>query len=165
YYRGQYLTKITDVQLFQTELIDKLIRTERLRIFFNPVFELFSAPGDTLEDFLPRVAEAALSQIETRMKTLMSRFELQLEQVREAQAAKGFRAENVELDQFISRQIHLFESENRIAAMFSTLAGSVFGTTEPRAYSEDYRPDESELQEDLSRVEQEATEALRALYS
>src|SRR5262249_49093019 len=76
-----------------------------------------------------------------------------------------FRAENVELDQFISRQIHLFESENRIAAMFSTLAGSVFGTTEPRAYSEDYRPDESELQEDLSRVEQEATEALRALYS
>lgn len=48
--------------------------------------------------------------------------------------------------------------------MFSTLAGAVFGSAEPRPQEEQYRADEAELREDLERVEQEASEALRALY-
>jgi hypothetical protein len=165
YEQGDYSTTNVDFELYVSELIDKLVRTERLRIFFNPVFGLFSDPGDELDDFLARVAEAALGRAEPEMKRLRNRFELQLEQVREAQSAKGFRAENLNLDSFISHKLHFFESENRLADMFSTLAGSVFGTTDAREHTKDFPPEEAELHEDLARIEQEASRVLKALYA
>jgi hypothetical protein len=165
YEPGNYSTTNADFDLYVSELIDKLVRNERLRIFFNPVFGLFSAPGDDLADFLARVAEAALGRAEPEMKRLRNLFELQLEQVREAQSAKGFRAESLNLDSFISHKLHFFESENRLADMFSTLAGLVFGTTEARAHTENFPVEEAELHEDLSRIEQEAGRTLKALYA
>ncbi len=164
YWQGDYKTTREDFDQYEEELVDKMVRNERLRVFFNPVFGLFSAPGDELEEFLARVAEAALGRVEPEMKSLRNRFELQLEQVREAQAARGMAAENLSLESLISHKLHLFESENRMADMFSTLAGVVFGTTELRSQSEPYEWEEAELREDLDRVEQEASEALRALY-
>jgi len=161
---GNYRTTKFEFEQFVSDLIEKLVRNERLRIYFNPVFGLFSAPGDSLEAFLARVADAALGRIEPELKRLRNRFELQLEQVREAQSSKGLVAENVNLERFISSKLHLFESENRLAGMFSTLAGAVFGTSEPRAQEEAFWPEESELREDLERIEQEASEALRLLY-
>jgi len=165
YQQGNYSTTNADFDTYVSELTDKLVRTERLRIFFNPVFGLFSAPGDDLDDFLSRVAEAALGRAEPEMKRLRNRFELQLEQVREAQSAKGFSAESLNLDSFISHKLHFFESENRIADMFSTLAGSVFGTTDARAHTEDFPLEEAELHEDLAHIEEEASRALKALYA
>lgn len=165
FYDGNY--QITR-ELFderQAELINKLVRTERLCIYFNPVFGLFSVPDDTLEDFLPRVAEAALSRVEPELKRLRHRFELQLEQVREAQSLKGSRIKDLSFESFISHKLHLFESENRMADMFSTLAGTVFGTTEPKPLQEEVHWQDAELREDLDRIEQEASEALRTLYS
>ena len=164
YWRGNYQTTKADFDQYEAELLDKLVRNERLRLFFNPVFGLFSAPEDALEDFLARVAEAALGRVEPELKSLRNRFELQLEQVREAQAAKGMRAEKFNLESFISNKLHLFKSESRLADMFSTLAGAVFGATESRSQPESYEWEETELREDLDRVEQEASEALRALY-
>lgn len=164
YRPGKYITTKADFEQCVAELMEKLVRTERLAVYFNPVFGLFSAPGDPLEDFLARVADAALGRIEPELKRLRNRFELQLEQVREAQAAKGSIAESLNLESFISNKLHFFESENRLAGMFSTLAGAVFGSAEPRAKEEIYRADEAELIEDLDRIEQEASEALRALY-
>jgi hypothetical protein len=164
YRSGNYLTTRSDFEQCVAELMEKLVRTERLSVYFNPVFGLFSAPGDPLEGFLARVADAALGRIEPEMKRLRNRFELQLEQVREAQAAKGSFAESPNLESFISNKLHFFESENRLAGMFSTLAGAVFGSAEPRSKEETYRADEEELREDLDRIEQEASEALRALY-
>jgi hypothetical protein len=164
YRQGNYLASKEDFDQYEAELIDMLARKERLRIFFNPVFGLFSAPEDSLEDFLARVAEAALGRVEPELKRLRNRFELHIEQVREAQAAKGAHAENISLDSFISRKLRFFESENRLADLFSTLAGAVFGTTESKSQNESYEESETELREDLDRVEQEASEALRALY-
>ena len=172
---GNYQTTRADFEQYQAELIDKLVRGERLRLFFTPVFGLFSVPGETLEDFLPRIAEAALSRVEPELKRLRHRFELQLEQVREALAMKGARAEEmnidineeiseeIKLESIIAHKLHLFESEHRLADMFSTLAGTVFGTTEPKPLAA-VKWEDSELREDLDRVEQEASEALRALY-
>lgn len=165
YWQGNYKTTREDFDQYEAELVDKLARNERLRIFFNPVFGLFSAPGDELEEFLARVAEAALGRVEPELKSVRNRFELHFEQVREAQASRGMSAENLSLESFISHKLHLFESENRLADMFSTLAGAVFGTTELRSQIEPYEWEEAELREDLNRVEQEASEALRALYS
>jgi hypothetical protein len=164
YRGGNFKTTRKDFDQYEAELTDNLIRTERLRVFFNPVFGLFSAPGDALEDFLARVAEAALGRVEPELKRIRGKFELQFEQVREAYAAKGLRAERLSLERFISQKLHFLESENRLAGMFSTLAGAVFGTTESRPAAEIEEPSEAELREDLSRVEQEAGEALRALY-
>lgn len=164
YRPGNYLTTKSDFEQCVAELIEKLVRTERLSVYFNPVFGLFSAPGDPLEVFLARVADAALGRIEPELKRLRNRFELHLEQVREAQASKGSFTESLNLESFISNKLHFFESENRLAGMFSTLAGAVFGSAEPRSKEETYRADEAELREDLERIEQEASEALRALY-
>jgi len=163
-HEGNYRIDNNQIDQYQTELVEKLVRRERLSIFFNPVFGLFSAPGDPLEDFLARVADASLGRVEPELKRLRNRFELQLEQVREAQAVKGSRAGPVTLESFISNKLHFFESENRLAGMFSTLAGAVFGSSEPRSREEDFSASESELREDLERIEQEASEALRALY-
>ena len=163
YRTGNYLTTTSDFEQCVGELIDRLVRTERLSVYYNPVFGLFSAPGDALEDFLALVADAALGRIEPELKRLRNRFDLQLEQVREAQAAKGSLTESLNLESFISNKLHFFESENRLAGMFSTLAGAVFGSAEPRKEAA-YRADEEELREDLERIEQEASEALRALY-
>jgi len=165
YRPGNYLATKPDFDLFAADLTEKLARAERLSVYFNPVFGLFSAPGDPLEVFLSRVADAALGRIEPELKSLRNRFELQLEQVREAQALKGPLSESLNLESFISNKLHLFESENRLAAMFSTLAGAVFGSAEPRTKrDEPFRTDEAELREDIERIEQEASEALRALY-
>jgi hypothetical protein len=165
YEPGNYSTTRSDFDQYEAELIDKLVRTDRLRVFFNPVFGLFSPPGDALDEFLGRVAEAALGRVEPELKQLRNRFELQLEQVREAHAAKGFRSESLNLDSFISHKLHFFESESRLADMFSTLAGAVFGTTQARVRTEDFPREEVELHEDLARIEQEASEALTALYA
>jgi hypothetical protein len=162
---GNYQTTRGEFDQYEAELINKLARSERLRIFFNPVFGLFSVPGDTLDDFLPLIAEAALSRVEPELKSLRNRFELQLEQVREAQGLKGSRAEEISFESFMAHKLHLFESESRMADMFSTLAGAVFGTTEPKPLLEVVQWQDAELREDLDRIEQEASEALRALYS
>lgn len=164
YRRGVYNVNRDEFEQYEAELLDKLVRTRRLQVFFNPVFGLFSGPGDPLEDFLAQVAEASLGRVEPELKRLRSKFELQLEQVREAQAVKGARAEGLSLERFITNKLHFFESENRLADMFSTLAGTVFGTTEPRPETDTHEWETAELRDDLSRVEQEASEALRALY-
>ena len=163
-YNGNYETTRGDFDQYEAELINKLVRSERLRVFFNPVFGLFSAPGDRLEEFLPLVAEAALSRVEPELKRLRNRFEMQLEQVREAQGLRGARTEEISFESFIAHKLHLFESEHRLADMFSTLAGAVFGTAEPKPLLEAVNWQDAELREDLDRIEQEASEALRALY-
>jgi hypothetical protein len=164
YVDGDYQFRLSAFEQYQAELIDKLVRHQRLKVFLNPVFGLFSSPGDAIEDFLSRIAESALARVEPELKKLRGRFELQLEQVREAQALRGARAEGITAEAFISRKLHFFASENRLADMFSTLAGSVFGSTESKLEEENYKPDEAELREDLERIEQEASEALRSLY-
>ncbi|MCI0486498.1 MAG: hypothetical protein L0229_07845 [Blastocatellia bacterium] len=163
YEQGNYLTTKSDLERYEAELIDKLARSERLRLFFNPVFGLFSVPQDALSDFLARVAERALARVEPELKRLRNRFELQFEQVREAHSTKDLSAGDLS-ERLISSNLHFFESENRLAAMFSTLAGTVFGAIEPRSRIEPYKADEVELRESLERIEQEASRALRALY-
>ena len=148
---------------FQDELMDSLVRNEKLRIFYNPVFGLYSTPSDQLEDFLSLIAEAALRRVEPELKRLRRRFELQLEQIREAQNRRGQGAEGVGLERLELANLQLFESENRLASIFSTLAGTVFGTTEPRRV-ERFEHQDAELKDDLERVEREASDALRSLY-
>jgi hypothetical protein len=163
YVKGNYQTTASHLEQYEGQLLNGLIRKERLRIYFNPVFGLFSAPGDDLQDFLSRIAEAALSRVEPELRQLRRKFELQIEQIREAHFDREMDTEELS-DALIIRNMRFFESENRLTEMFSTLAGSVFGTTKPRRESESFGLLDDELREDLGRVEQEASNALRALY-
>jgi hypothetical protein len=148
---------------YEAELIDKLARTEKLRLYFNPVFGLFSAPEDELEEFLSLIAEAALGRVEPELKRLRNKFELQIEQIRERHAAIEVSAEEIS-DTLISRHRWFFESENRLAQLFSTLAGAVFSTAKPKPITGPLTLADKELREDLVRVEKEAGEALKKLY-
>src|SRR5215471_8726039 len=163
YLEGDFQTSREVFRQYQDELIDSLVRNERLRIFYNPVFGLYSTPGVPLDDFLSMIAEASLRRVEPELKHLRRRFELQLEQIREAQTRRGLRMEGVSLEQLELTKLQLFESENRLTSIFSTLAGSVFGTTEPRRIDL-FEQDDAELKDDLERIEREASEALRHLY-
>jgi len=163
YREGDFQTSREAFRQYQDELIDSLVRNERLRIFYNPVFGLYSTPGVPLDDFLSQIAEAALRRVEPELKHLRRRFELQLEQIREAQTRRGMAADAVALERLELTKLRLFESENRLASIFSTLAGTVFGTTEPRRIDR-FEQSDAELREDLARVEREASEALKSLY-
>jgi hypothetical protein len=173
YMKGDFQTGKEAFTQYQDELIDSLVRNERLRIFYNPVFGLYSTPGVALDDFLSIIAESALRRVEPELKHLRRRFEMQLEQIREAHtrrgmtaegiAAEGMTAEDVALERLELTKLRLFESENRLASIFSTLAGTVFGTAELRRVDRSDQGD-PELREDLARVEREASEALKALY-
>lgn len=154
-----------DLRRYEADLVESLVRKERLRLFFSPAFGLFSAPGDPPEHFLARVAEAALGRVLPELKRLHRRFELQLEQIREAQVRKGYVGGRLSPERLMSRNMHFFESENRLAMMFMNLAGSVFGPAEPRRDTEKASPEEEELREDLERIEEDASEALRTLYA
>lgn len=165
YKYGIYLTTKEDLKQYEAELIDKLVRNERLRVFFNPVFGLFSAPEDALDEFLANVAEAALRRVEPELRRLRGKFELQLEQIREANSSAEAIAEELSLEGLISQKLYLFESENRLAAMFSTLAGSVFGITNSKPSVETPQWEAAELLENLDRLEREAREALHILYN
>jgi hypothetical protein len=148
---------------YEAELIDKLARTEKLRLYFNPVFGLFSAPEDELDEFLSRIAEAALGRVEPELKRLRNKFELQVEQIRERHSAIEVSTEEIS-DTLITRQRWFFESENRLAQLFSTLAGAVFSATKPKPVTGPLTLVDTELREDLVRIEEEASEALKKLY-
>ena len=163
YMEGDFQTTTESFREYQDELIDSLVRNQRLRIFYNPVFGLYSTPGVSLDGFLSIIAEAALRRVEPELKHLRRRFELQLEQIREAHTRRGITADEVGLERLELTKLRLAESENRLASIFSTLAGTVFGTTQPRRIYRSEQAD-AELREDLARVEREASEALKALY-
>lgn len=156
---------VTDKEFaqFETELIDKLARTEKLRLYFNPVFGLFSAPEDELDEFLSRLAEAALGRVEPELKRLRNKFELQVEQIRERHSAIEVSTEEIS-DTLITRHRWFFESENRLAQLFSTLAGAVFSALKPKPVTGPLTLADTELRDDLVRIEEEAGEALKKLY-
>ena len=167
YCQQDYPITANELEQYEANLINNLIRKERLKIYFNPVFGLFSAPGDELPEFLSRVAEAALTRVEPELKRLRNKSELQFEQIREKHATQGVSSDELhELnDAIITRNRRLFESENRLAGLFSTLAGNVFRSDKPKVLTAPLSLVDEELREDLARVEQEAGESLRKLYN
>src|SRR5262249_18519975 len=136
---------------------------ERLRVYFNPVFGLFSAPGDELPDFLARIAEAALARVEPELKALRNKSELRFEQVREKHATQSVSTGELN-EAILTRNRRFFESERRLTQMFSTLAGEVFRSDKPKPLSGPFSLFDEELREDLARVEQEAGEDLAKLH-
>ncbi len=161
----------------ETDLVDALMRRERLVLFYNPLFDVFSAVGESKNDFLDRSAEVALQEIEPELKQLKHVFELQLEQVREAHISKrgivlvdGAAAPaaegKAEIERLLQSRTEFFEVEKRITSLFTGLAGFVLQMPFSKPHPNDDAADAAlELREDLGRVEQEAADALNELYT
>jgi hypothetical protein len=158
----------------EADLVNSLVRRERLRLLYNPPFNLFSAIGESKEDFTARVAEAVLDQIEPEMKKLKSVFDLRLEQIREAQLRKdapvfddsGNAAEDkADLERLLLGRTEFLATEKRIASLFTGRMDLAPPVPRPQSAVTNADPDsELELQADLRRVEHEAAEALRELH-
>jgi hypothetical protein len=161
----------------ETDLLDALLRRERLVLFYNPLFEIFSYVGEAKSDFLDRSAEVALEKIEPELKQLKHVFELQLEQVREAHISRrGFvladgsgvsAADNkAEIERLLQSRTEFFEVEKRITSLFTGLAGFVLQMPFAKPVPTEGAPESAlELREDLARVEHEAADALNELYT
>jgi hypothetical protein len=161
----------------ETDLVDTLVRSKRLVLWRNPLFEIFSDLDESKDDFLDRTAEVALQSIEPELKRLKQVFELQLEQVRErhitkrgavafdggmASAADG----QAEIERILQSRTEFVEVEKRVASLFTGLAGFVLQMPFARPTStEPVTGAAIELREDLARLEQEAADALNELYT
>jgi D-glycero-alpha-D-manno-heptose-7-phosphate kinase len=60
-----------------------LLESERLRIFHNPTFSLYSEPNESRESFAARCAEEAHRRLETEAERLESTFRRRMDQLRE----------------------------------------------------------------------------------
>lgn len=162
--------------VIETDLLDSLVRRERLTLMENALFGLFSSYGESREDFLARAAEVALQRIEPELKQLKHVFEMQLEQVRESQINKqgsvqwdnfggNASAYKAEVERLLLKRTEFSETENRVTSLFTGLAGFVLKPLPIPRHDGD-RPDSTlELREDLAHVEREATETLSELYT
>jgi hypothetical protein len=150
----------------EEELLESLARTERLRLFYNPAFKIYSTPDEDREKFLSRVSEKGLSDLEPEMKELMRRFELKLEQVREAEERKGRKGPLPEPDllKMIEQRSELLTSKSRLTTLFLNSAKMHL---KPARMSEvttiPADMNNRELHETLCHIEQEASDALSAL--
>jgi hypothetical protein len=162
----------------ETDLVDALVRRERLVLFHNQLFEIFSDVDEPKSEFLDRSAEIALEKIEPELKQLKHVFELQLERVREAHISKRgvvvidgaattpASEGKAEVERLLQSRTEFFEVEQRITSLFTGLAGFVLQMPFARSRPGGGLADAAlELREDLNRVEQEAADALNELYT
>jgi hypothetical protein len=68
----------------ESDLVEFLVRNEKLRLFYNSTLKLYSRLGEGREEFLHRSAEEARVGLEPTLKELSRKFKLRLEQLREA---------------------------------------------------------------------------------
>lgn len=152
----------------EEELVSKLVRTEKLSVFYNPVFKLYSTPGETREEFLERVSERGIVDLEPEMRELTKMFEMKVEQVRESEERKGRKGElpNMDLLELLEKRSELFHIKSRISSIFLKSARNNMkiklrhGVEAATAVHPS-----SELHETLGLIEQEAADAVSELYS
>jgi hypothetical protein len=162
---GDYRLTAKRFQELEDTLIDQLNRKEMLKLLYNSTFKLYSTPEEPREDFIDRVSELAMPQIEARLRELMRQFELKLERVREAEERKGRKLQLPEPDlmKMLEQRYKLLTSKSRLASVF--LSGARVALRPARVLltgSADLL--NRELHETLTRLEQEACDAVNRVY-
>src|SRR5262249_21196978 len=126
----------------------------------------YSSPDEDREEFLSRVSEAGLSDLEPELKELMRRFEMKLEQVRESEERKGRKTQlpKPDLLKSIEKRSELHTSKSRLTEMFLSSAKHMLKPTRQNvATGFSLENTNFELHETLCRIEQEAREAVNDL--
>lgn len=152
---------------FIDEFINKLVRTERLKIFHNSNFGAFSDPDESREQFITRLGERAAKSIEDDLANLIRRVHMKLAQVREAQERKGRKLEIADtyLNNILMERRHeLFMSQSRLEALFSSgerlLVTSSDGWSSVSPVDD---PENRELHQTLRMIEEDTKRELNEL--
>jgi hypothetical protein len=146
----------------QTDLIDYLVRRETLRVFYNPSFKRYSKLGEDEHEFIHRVTDEAVTQLQPQLKELANRLKLQAEQLLEHPLPDN-RDDDGELTSIRRRMIAAIQ--NRMDAI---IMGNPEALTKPLL---DIRekldvPDQiRELKEELDRIERDVLKDLNALLA
>jgi len=76
---------LTDARLaeFENDLIEHLVRSERVILHHNPNLRLYSRLNESQEAFLERALEEVRARLQPTLRELMREFQLQLEQLRQ----------------------------------------------------------------------------------
>lgn len=160
YFTAERLEEMKDV------LISRLVRKEKFQLLYNPVFKVYSNPDEQKEDFLGRVSDIALSELEPELRELTRRFELKLEQIREAEERKGRHEPLPEPDLIarIEKRSEILLSKSRLTTIFLNSAKAALKTKRFNGLATlPVDSVNSELQENLHHIEQEAYDAVNAL--
>ncbi len=164
---GNFLFTPSRLVEMQDELINSLVRKEKFSLLYNPIFKIYSTPGQTRDEFLDKVSEIALTEMEPELRDLMRKVELKLEQVRESQERKGRKDPLPEpnLLKNIEQRSEIFTSKARLTSMFLNSAKRAL---KPKTFrgSIDVSLDKInfELNETLRHIEQEANEEVNQLW-
>jgi hypothetical protein len=151
----------------EDELIDILVRKAKFSLLYNPVFKIYSTPEQTKEEFLNKVSEIALAEMEPQLKDLMRKFELKLEQVREAEERKGRKDPLPEPDllKSLEQRSEMFTSKTRLTSMFLHSAKRALKSKQFRGmFGGSADVINSELHETLCHIEDEACNAVNDLW-
>lgn len=148
----------------QSDLMSYLIRQANLTLYHNPSLQWYSKLGEDRQEFLNRVADEVLTQMQPQLKMLAQRLKFRLEQLREL-SLQGDYAQDVsdELEVVRRRMISLLENRMEAAIMSHPQA-----PTTPLLDTADILeiPDElKNLQEELRHIEQDFMQDLHAIHA
>jgi hypothetical protein len=166
YKQGNFYFTTERLMEMEEDLLSRLLRTEKLCLLYNPIFKIYSTPNEQRDDFLSRVSETALMEMEPELRELMRRFELKLEQVRESEERKGRKEPLPEPDllKLIEKRSELITSKSRLTSMFLNTAKTALRSN--RSTDVATMPMDMpnrELHETLYHIEQEACDAVNSL--
>lgn len=148
----------------QADLMNYLVRQANLTLYHNPALQWYSKLGEDRQEFLNRVADEVLTQMQPQLKTLAQRLKFRLEQLRELSLQGNYAHDaSDELEVVRRRMISLLQ--NRMEALI--MSHPQAPTTPLLDVAEGIEvPEElSNLQEELHHLEQDIMHDLQAIHS
>ncbi|HXF03859.1 MAG TPA: hypothetical protein VNM72_00405 [Blastocatellia bacterium] len=149
----------------ETDLLDFLVRTEKLTLYYSAGLKLYSKLGESREEFLHRISDSVWERLEPELKELARHFKMQLEQVRQAPLPETVTSERLqELDGI--RRMAVSRLETRLTRIVlddprSFLLGEVETTHGLDDPPEEIQP----LFEELARISADVEARLNALIT
>src|SRR5581483_1091849 len=166
YQSGSYDFSSAYFDEIQEELIEHLVRTARYGILRNANFGVYSEPKESRESFMARIGDMGIEKVEPELKRLLGKFELAIEQLREAQARRGRKLEGDKAEEMFAYWRDLFAaSEKGLADMFIGKFRMVLQNPVPRPAAMATDDVDQDLLDELDRVERDAKDALNSLYT
>ena len=121
YKTGEYDFSARFFDEIEEELIEHLVRTGKYSVLYNANFGLYSEPSEDREAFLARIAESGLEKVEPEIKRLLGRFELAIEQLREAQSRRGRKLEGKKAEEAFAFWRDIFHPRKRVSPICSSV--------------------------------------------
>jgi hypothetical protein len=146
----------------QSDLVEHLVGHAHLRLYYNPFAKLYSKLGESRDEFVRRVHEEALNQVQPQLKSLARRLQRQLEQLRESPLPEELPADVFEELESTRRKL-ISKIESKVDALIlgnaDALPQALSSTRAPIKVPDEIR----EMKEELDRIEADVLRELDSL--